>query len=47
LPPLGGQVVLLIGIRYKGVVGCHHGYVEMDEVVNEGRLVNIGITLGD
>lgn len=47
LPPLGGQVVLLVGIRHKGVVGCHHSHVEMDEVVNERRLVNIGITLRD
>lgn len=47
LPPLRGQIVLLIRIRHKGVVGCHHGYVEMDKVVNEGRLINIGITLRD
>lgn len=45
LPPLRGQIVLLVGIWHKGVIGCHHCYVEMNEVVNEGRLVNIGITL--
>lgn len=32
LPELGGEVVLFIGIRHQGVVGCHHGYVEVHEV---------------
>lgn len=36
LPPLRSQIVLLIRIRHKGVVGCHHCYVEMNEIVNEG-----------
>ena len=32
LPELRGEVVLFIGIRHQGVVGCHHGYVEVHKV---------------
>lgn len=39
LPPLGGKVVLLIGVGDQSVVGGHHRDIEMDEVVEEGRLV--------
>lgn len=47
LPPLRGQVVLLIGIGHKGVVGGHHGNVEVDEVVEEGRLVRARVARGN
>mgnify|MGYP005989195533 CR=1 FL=1 len=46
LPPLGGQVVLLIGIRNQGVVGGHHGNVQVDEVVEERRLVDTRVAGG-
>ena len=32
LPELRGEVVLFIGIRHQGVVGCHHGYIEVHKV---------------
>ena len=35
LPEAGGEIVLLVGVRNKGVVGRHHGNVEMDEVLEE------------
>lgn len=44
LPPLGGKVVLLIGIRDQGVVGSHHGNIQMDEIVEEGGSVDLGVT---
>jgi len=39
LPERGGEIVLLVRIGYKRIVGGHHGNVEMDEVLEEGRLV--------
>lgn len=36
LPPLGGKVILLIGIGDESVVRGHHGDVEVDEVSEEG-----------
>ena len=47
LPELGGEVVLLVRVRDEGVVGGHHGDVEVDEVVEEGRLVGAGVASGD
>lgn len=35
LPPLGGQIVLLIGIGHQGIVRCHHGDIKMNEIVEE------------
>lgn len=35
LPELRGQIVLFIRIGNKGVVGGHHGDVEMDKVLKE------------
>lgn len=43
LPELRGQVVLLIWVRDQGVVGCHHGDVQVDEVLEERRLVRSSI----
>lgn len=43
LPPLRGQVILLVGIRHQGVVGSHHCDIEVNEIVDEGRLVNTGV----
>lgn len=40
LPPLGSKVILLIGVGDQGIVGGHHGHVEMDKVVEEGGLVD-------
>lgn len=39
LPPLRGQVILLVRIRDQGVVRGHHGNIQVNEVVQEGRLV--------
>lgn len=39
LPWSRGQIILLIWVRDKGIVGSHHGNVEVDEVAPEGRLV--------
>ena len=39
LPWLRGEIVLLVGVRDKGVVGSQHGDVEVDEVTEERRLV--------
>jgi hypothetical protein len=38
LPELGGEVVLLVRVGDEGVVGRHHGDIQMDEVLEEGRL---------
>jgi hypothetical protein len=35
LPELGGEIVLLVRIGDKGVIGGHHGDVEMDKVAKE------------
>jgi len=43
---LGGEVVLLVWVGNEGVVGCHHGDVEVDEVLEEGRLVGSWVTRG-
>lgn len=43
LPPLRSQVILLVGIRHQGIVGSHHGNIEVDEIVDKGRLVNAGV----
>ena len=39
LPETGGEVVLLVGVRDKCVVRCHHSNIKMDKVLEEGRLV--------
>lgn len=39
LPPLGGQVILLVRVGYQSIVGRHHGNVEVNKVVDEWRLV--------
>jgi hypothetical protein len=44
LPPLGSKVILLIRVRNQSVVGCHHGNVQVDEVMEEGRLVNASLS---
>lgn len=43
LPPLGGEIVLLVRIWNEGVVGGGHRDVQMDEVLEERRLVGVGI----
>lgn len=44
LPPLRGKVVLLVRVGNQSIVGCHHGNVEMNEVVKERRLVDTRVT---
>ena len=39
LPEAGGEVVLLIRIGDQGVVGGHHGNIEMNEILEEWRPV--------
>lgn len=46
LPELGGQVVLLVGVGHEGVVGGHHGDVEVHEVPEERRFVGTGVAGG-
>lgn len=38
LPRAGGQVVLFVRVRDKGIVGGHHCDVQMDEILPERRL---------
>ena len=44
LPELRGQVVLLVWVGHEGIVGGHHGDVEVDEVAEEWRLVAARVT---
>lgn len=46
LPELRGQIVLLVRVRDESVVGCHHGDVQVDEVLEERRLVRSSISSG-
>nr|POE53354.1 hypothetical protein CFP56_28576 [Quercus suber] len=46
LPWLRRKIVLFVRVRNKGVVGRHHGHVEMDEIAEEGRFVRAGVTRG-
>ena len=46
LPELRGQVVLFVWVGDKGVVGCHHCHVQMNEILKEGRSVGAWITSG-
>ena len=39
LPEGGSEIILLIGVWYERIVGGHHGDVEVDEILPEGRLV--------
>lgn len=47
LPPLRGKVILLVWIGNKGVIRGHHSNIEVDEVLEEGRLVGSWITRGN
>lgn len=47
LPILRCEVVLLIRVGYKGIVGGHHCNVQMDKVAEERRLVSADISLGE
>ena len=47
LPKFGCEVVLLVRIRDKRIVGCHHGNVQVDKITEKGRLVSTGITRGE
>lgn len=47
LPVLRREVILLIGVRNKGVVGGHHSHVQMHKVAEERRLVGADISLGE
>lgn len=47
LPKLGGEVILFVRIRDKGIVGGHHRDVEVEEVAEEGRLVGAGVAGGN
>jgi hypothetical protein len=44
LPELRGEIILLVGIRNQSVVGCHHGNVQVDEILQERRSVCSGIS---
>ena len=44
LPPLGSKVILLIGIGNQSVVRCHHSDVQVDEVMEERRLVHASLS---
>ena len=46
LPELGGEVVLFVWVRDKGVVGGHHSDVEVHEVAEEGGAVGVGVCSG-
>ena len=39
MPESRSKVVLLVGVGDEGVVGGHHGDIEVDEVLEERRLV--------
>jgi hypothetical protein len=43
----GGEDVFLVWVRDEGVVGGHHGHVEMPKVGEEGGAVEFGVALGD
>jgi len=45
LPPLGSQIVLLIGIGHKGVVGRHHSNVKMDEIPKKRGSEGLSVSL--
>ena len=47
LPGFGGQVVLFVGVGDEGVVGGHHGDVQVHEVAQEGRFVGAWVSGGD
>ena len=47
LPPLRGEVVLLVWVWDESVVGGGHGDVQVDEVLEERRLVGVGISRRD
>lgn len=44
LPEVRSQVILLIRVGNQGIVGGHHGHVQVDEVLQEGRLVGARVT---
>jgi hypothetical protein len=39
LPKCRSKIILFVGVRDERVVGCHHGYVKVDKVLEERRLV--------
>lgn len=43
LPPLRGKVILLVRIGNQSIVGGHHCDIEMNEIVDERRLVLAGL----
>ena len=43
MPEGRGEVVLLVGVGDQRVVGSHHGDVQVDKVLEEGRLVVTGV----
>lgn len=47
LPPLGGKVILLVRVGDQSVVGGHHGNVQVNKVVEEGRPVDTSLGRGD
>lgn len=47
LPVHRCQVILLVRVRNESIVGGHHGDVEMDEVLEERRLVLARVTGGN
>jgi hypothetical protein len=44
LPEFGGQIILLVWIWNQGIVGCHHGDVQVDEVSEEGGFVGAWVS---
>ena len=47
LPEVGGEVILFIWVGDEGVVGGHHGDVEVHKVTEEGGFVGTGVAGGD
>lgn len=47
LPPLRGEVVLLVRVRHESVVRRHHSDIQVDEIVEERRLVLARVARGN
>lgn len=47
LPETGGKIVLLVRVGDECIIGCHHGYIEVNEILEEGGFVIAWITSRD
>jgi hypothetical protein len=43
LPPVRCQIILLVWVRNQGVVGSHHGNVQVEEILQERRFEGLGL----